>query len=344
MALERRPHGRAGAGERRRDTVVFTLNQPYAPFLSTLTQLFIVNRDQVLANKKPGTFGELGDYGEAYLGEKTAGSGPYTKESWDRATTLVMKAFPALLAGMEAQPDHPRDLPHRPGGGDHADAPPRRAGRHDRPVADAHDLRAAAEDTGHRRRRDAERPALPHPAEHSAGAAVRRPRPESARVAFDYKTAIEQIFKGAALAKGPLPNRVYGHSENVQAYGRTSSRPSGAGGRRRQARSAHVRLLVPDRERARPADRPPLPVEPRRHRGQAEPQGDAVGPDGPGVGQRRDQPRRGVDLRHAQVPAPGQPHLWDVSPERVGQLPHDQPLQERRGHQRPGPGARDRRA
>ena len=37
-------------------------------------------------------------------------------------------------------------------------------------------------------------------------------------LAFDYKTAIEQVFKGAALAKGPLPNRVYGHSEKVQAY------------------------------------------------------------------------------------------------------------------------------
>ena len=34
-------------------TVIFTLSQPYAPFLSTLTQLFVVNRDQVLANKKP---------------------------------------------------------------------------------------------------------------------------------------------------------------------------------------------------------------------------------------------------------------------------------------------------
>ena len=109
-------------------TVVFTLNQPYAPFLSTLTQLFIVNRDQVLANKKAGTFGELGDYGEAYLGEKTAGSGPYTMESWDRATTLVMKAFPGVLARLEARPDHPRDLPDGQGRGHDANAA-RRPGR-----------------------------------------------------------------------------------------------------------------------------------------------------------------------------------------------------------------------
>ena len=80
-------------------TVVFTLSQPYAPFLSTLTQLFVVNKDQVLANKKPGSYGDAGDYGEAYLGENVAGSGPYMKESWDHATTLVMKAFPGYWRG-----------------------------------------------------------------------------------------------------------------------------------------------------------------------------------------------------------------------------------------------------
>jgi peptide/nickel transport system substrate-binding protein len=37
-------------------------------------------------------------------------------------------------------------------------------------------------------------------------------------LAFDYKTAIEQVFKGAVQARGPVPNRVYGHSENVQPY------------------------------------------------------------------------------------------------------------------------------
>src|SRR5438094_2494258 len=80
-------------------TVVFTLSQPYAPFLATLTQLFVVNKDQVLANRKPGASKDAGDYGEAYLADHEAGSGPYTMESWDRATTLAMKAFPGYWRG-----------------------------------------------------------------------------------------------------------------------------------------------------------------------------------------------------------------------------------------------------
>ena len=44
-------------------TVVFQLSQPYAPFLATLTQLFIVNKEQVLANKKPGAHGASGRRG-----------------------------------------------------------------------------------------------------------------------------------------------------------------------------------------------------------------------------------------------------------------------------------------
>jgi peptide/nickel transport system substrate-binding protein len=199
-------------------TVVFTLSQPYAPFLSTLTQLFIVNRDQVLANKKPGTYGDAGDYGDAYLGDNVAGSGPYTKESWDRATTLVMKAYPGywrgwkpnqitrviyrtvqeeatmrtLLLGGQADmidqwrtPTTFEQLKKTPG--IVVDETPSAQLYH----IQLNTQRAPLSDIRVRR-------ALAH--------------------AFDYKTAIDQIFKGAVLAKGPLPNRVYGHSEKVQAY------------------------------------------------------------------------------------------------------------------------------
>lgn len=199
-------------------TVVFTLSQPYAPFLSTLTQLFVVNRDQVLANKKPGPYGELGDYGEAWLGDQVAGSGPYTKESWDRATTLVMKAFPGywrgwkpnqitrviyrtvqeeatmrtLLLGGQADmidqwrtPTTFQQLAKTPG-----------IVVDERPSAQLYHIEL-----------NTQRPPL-------TDVRVRR----ALALAFDYKTAIDQVFKGAAPARGPVPNRVYGHSEKVQAY------------------------------------------------------------------------------------------------------------------------------
>jgi peptide/nickel transport system substrate-binding protein len=199
-------------------TLVFTLSQPYAPFLSTLTQLFVVNRDQVLANKKPGPHGDLGDYGEAYLGDQVAGSGPYVKESWDRATTLVMKAHPGywrgwkpnqitrvvyrtvqeeatmrtLLLGGQADmidqwrtPTTFQQLARTPG-----------IVVDERPSAQLYHIQL-----------NTQKPPL-------TDVRVRR----ALALAFDYKTAIEQVFKGAAHARGPVPNRVYGHSDKVQAY------------------------------------------------------------------------------------------------------------------------------
>ena len=53
-------------------TVQFTLTQPYAPFIGTLPQLFVVNPAIVEAN--------LGDdMGQSYLKENAAGSGPFTQ-------------------------------------------------------------------------------------------------------------------------------------------------------------------------------------------------------------------------------------------------------------------------
>jgi len=57
-------------------TVEFTLIEPFAPFLGTLTQLFIVNPAIVEAN--------LGDdFGQTYLKENSAGSGPFTQGRWE---------------------------------------------------------------------------------------------------------------------------------------------------------------------------------------------------------------------------------------------------------------------
>ena len=52
------------------NTLMFTLTQPYAPFIGTLPQLFVVNPAVVEAN--------LGDdMGQTYLKENSAGSGPF---------------------------------------------------------------------------------------------------------------------------------------------------------------------------------------------------------------------------------------------------------------------------
>ena len=199
-------------------TVVFTLSKPYAPFLATLTQLFVVNRDQVLANKKPGAFGDNGDYGDAYLSDHVAGSGPYAMESWDRATTLTMKAFPGYWRGWK--PNQVTRVVYRTvqeeatmrtlllsGQADMIDQwrLPTTFEQLAKTPGIVVDEKASAQ--LHHIQLNTQRPPL-------NDVRVRR----AIALAFDYKTALGQIFKGAAPARGPVPVRVYGHSEGVQPY------------------------------------------------------------------------------------------------------------------------------
>jgi peptide/nickel transport system substrate-binding protein len=199
-------------------TVVFTLSQPYAPFLGTLTQLFVVNKERVLANKKPGAFGDLGDYGEAYLNDQVAGSGPYTMESWDRATLLSMKAFPGYWRGWK--PNQITRVTYRTVTEEATMRTLLASGQAD--MIDQWRLpttfQALAKTPGVV---VDEKPSaqLYHIELNTQRAPLNDIRVRKAMVlAFDYKTALEQIFRGAAAASGPVPVRVYGHAESVQPY------------------------------------------------------------------------------------------------------------------------------
>lgn len=70
-------------------TVDVTLNNPFAPFLSTLPYMFIVDKQEIEANaKESGDFGDHGDYGTAWLEDNVAGSGPYKLENRNRKTNI----------------------------------------------------------------------------------------------------------------------------------------------------------------------------------------------------------------------------------------------------------------
>ena len=199
-------------------TVVFTLSQPYAPFLATMTQLFIVNRELVLANKKPGPHGSFGDYGEAWVGEHDAGAGPYALESWDRATTLVMKAFPGYWRGWK--PNQVTRVVYRTVAEEATMRTLLLSGQAD--MIDQWRLPTTFQQL-------AKTPGIqvderPSAQLYHIQLNTQRPPLNDLRVrkaialAFDYKTAIEQIFRGAAQAQGPVPVRVYGHAEAVPPY------------------------------------------------------------------------------------------------------------------------------
>jgi peptide/nickel transport system substrate-binding protein len=87
-------------------TVQFTLSGTYAPFLSTLVRLPVVNKDVVLANTQDGDFGDYGDYGQAFLSEQDAGSGAYKVVSHSPQELTVLEKFPDYFLGFaEKAPD-----------------------------------------------------------------------------------------------------------------------------------------------------------------------------------------------------------------------------------------------
>ncbi len=71
-------------------TVDFHLPKPFGPFLTTLTRLYVVNKDLVMANKKDGPYGEFGDYGKEFLNTNDAGCGAYKVREFDVGTYLIM--------------------------------------------------------------------------------------------------------------------------------------------------------------------------------------------------------------------------------------------------------------
>lgn len=82
-------------------TVEFHLNTPYAPFISSLTQLFVVDSEDVKAHYKDGKFGEDKDFGLAYLSSQTSGSGPYKMVSWNQQSEMVLTAFKEYWKGWQ---------------------------------------------------------------------------------------------------------------------------------------------------------------------------------------------------------------------------------------------------
>jgi peptide/nickel transport system substrate-binding protein len=74
--------------------VQFKLNQPFGPFLIALVRLYIVNADLVLAHiVKPGSYGDMGDYGNTWLLNNDAGSGLYKVKEFKQGSYLLMERF-----------------------------------------------------------------------------------------------------------------------------------------------------------------------------------------------------------------------------------------------------------
>jgi len=74
-------------------TVAFTLKSVFAGFLSFMPWWFIVNPKEVMAHA------ENGDYGQKYLTDHAAGSGPFKIRRWDPQAVMDLAAVPDYWKG-----------------------------------------------------------------------------------------------------------------------------------------------------------------------------------------------------------------------------------------------------
>lgn len=75
------------------DTVIFHLKESFAPFLSILPRLYILNEDLIMDNLESGSYGDYGDYGKAFLAENDAGSGAYYLTEMKTQDRICMTRF-----------------------------------------------------------------------------------------------------------------------------------------------------------------------------------------------------------------------------------------------------------
>jgi peptide/nickel transport system substrate-binding protein len=83
-------------------TVKFTLAGVYAPFLASLVRLPILDSKFLMQHKADGKFGDMGDFGEAYLNDHDAGSGAYSVVSHVPESESNLVKFPGYFLGVSA--------------------------------------------------------------------------------------------------------------------------------------------------------------------------------------------------------------------------------------------------
>ena len=80
-------------------TIRFHLNEPYAPFPSVVPWWYIMNPNEVMAHEVDG------DYGQGWLQDHEAGSGPFTIKEWKHGEYYWLEAWDEYWKGWP-NPDH----------------------------------------------------------------------------------------------------------------------------------------------------------------------------------------------------------------------------------------------
>ena len=206
-------------------TVKVTLKKPYGPFVATMMRVYVVNKDVVMQHiKKPGPYGDNGDYGTDWLLTHDAGSGPYKvkevvledhvymtrfKDYWGPITenaadeihmlSLAQPATEKTLLTQKQLEISSQWLPEET-----IDA-----------LAKENYLKVAA---------------FPGGDEFYIMMHTKKPPLDDIHVrkaiayAVDYDTIVDQIFPGNPIAKGPVPSYLPGADPNLPTYHRDLDR------------------------------------------------------------------------------------------------------------------------
>jgi len=191
-------------------TVVFEFDQPYGPALATLVQFYIVNSEVVQENAQGG------DYGNDYLQNNSAGSGAYILENWEEGTSIETTAYEDYWKGWEENSfDTFRSTviteqstiinTMGEGGGDMTDQ--YMGTEAYRQMADMGNVRV---------------PEVPQLQLFHLPLNTQKAPTDDVNVrkaiayAFDYQSAVNDIIGGGAVAAGPVPREMAGHSDNIE--------------------------------------------------------------------------------------------------------------------------------
>jgi len=202
-------------------TVRFHLSQPFGPFLSTLYRLYILNKDLVEANiVKPGPYGDMGDYGKAYLVDHDAGSGPYMVKEFRVEEELDMIQNPNYWLPIDA--DAPKEV--RFIGTTEPATIRTMMSRHELEISDQWQSQEALQALDGIDGVDIA--AFSPGTEFYLMMNTRKPPTDDIHVrramawATDYATVMEHIFPDAIQAKGPVPQNLPGADPTVFQFHR----------------------------------------------------------------------------------------------------------------------------
>ncbi len=194
------------------NTVAIELDFEYGPFVATLVQLFIVDSETVSENE------EGDDWGEAYLSENVAGSGAYLLENWSSGEEMTYVQFEDYWQGWDDDQVARARTPVISEEGTITQMMQQ---------GDAHMTSQFLSTDNYEEMAAMDGVWVPEEPQwqlfHMPMNAQREPLDDvhvrrAMVYAFNYQSAVDDIFRGGNVAAGPVPVGMPGHNDDIDPH------------------------------------------------------------------------------------------------------------------------------